>query len=98
MFDSLVQAIDSDLEWKRIHTRLLVRAKEWERKGRDSSFLLRGKDLLEAEQWLSHSFGVERETSNLQRDYVIASRRASNKRQGITVGAIACAAVIAVVL
>ena len=32
-------------DWVRAHTRLLVRASEWDQKGRDDSFLLRGSDL-----------------------------------------------------
>ena len=52
---TLIGALDTDLAWVRIHTRLLTRAKEWEREQRDSSFLLRGKDLHEAEQWLAKS-------------------------------------------
>ncbi len=39
----------------RSHTHLLVRAREWEHKEHDSSFLLRGIDLEEAEHWLTHS-------------------------------------------
>jgi hypothetical protein len=54
-FPNLIKALDTDLDWKHAHTRLLTRAKEWERNGTDSSFLLRGKDLSEAEQWVVRS-------------------------------------------
>src|SRR5208283_1976943 len=36
----LIAALDMDLDWWRAHTRLLVRAIEWDGKGRDGSFLL----------------------------------------------------------
>jgi TIR domain-containing protein len=44
-FAALIKALDEDLDWKRAHGRLLVRAKDWEGKNREKSFLLRGKDL-----------------------------------------------------
>jgi hypothetical protein len=43
--DQLLQTIDTDLEAVRRHTRLLLRAKEWENKGHHPSLLLRGIDL-----------------------------------------------------
>src|SRR5581483_3014049 len=46
------QALDTDLDWVRAHTRLLTRALEWEGRQRDASFLLHGSDLREAERWL----------------------------------------------
>jgi hypothetical protein len=48
-FERLLEALDTDMEWVHDHTRLLVRAKEWDKGGRDPSFLLRGKTLEEAE-------------------------------------------------
>jgi len=48
-FQKLVRALDMDLEWVQAHTRLLTRAREWEKTGRDSSLLLRGKELNAAE-------------------------------------------------
>ena len=47
---TLIEAIETDLSHVRAHTRLLVRAREWENKEHDSSFLLRGSDLKSAEQ------------------------------------------------
>src|SRR5215217_1843832 len=47
--ERLLEALDTDMEWVRFHTRLLSSAKEWDKGGRDPSFLLRGKTLEEAE-------------------------------------------------
>jgi hypothetical protein len=44
-------ALDTDLLWKHTHTRLLLRAREWESHSEEASFLLRGAALKEAEQW-----------------------------------------------
>jgi hypothetical protein len=51
-FQQLLEAIAPDLDHVRTHTRLLVRAIEWDNKQRNDSFLLRGTDLVEAERWL----------------------------------------------
>lgn len=32
---SLIEALDTDLDWVRAHTRLLVRANEWDNSGRN---------------------------------------------------------------
>src|SRR4030095_9736082 len=45
----LMTAIQTDYEWAAAHRRLQVKALEWERNKKENSFLLRGKDLQEAE-------------------------------------------------
>ena len=52
-FSKLQTALDTDLDYVRAHTRLLVRAREWQAKERSGSFSLRGEDLNEAETWLA---------------------------------------------
>jgi hypothetical protein len=74
-FQALLKAIDTDLNWVRAHSRLLVRAKEWESRGRDASYLLAGTDLNEAERWLAHSQSREPKPTVLQAAYVAASRQ-----------------------
>ncbi|HVE68355.1 MAG TPA: TIR domain-containing protein, partial [Solirubrobacteraceae bacterium] len=77
----LERAIDTDHDWVRDHTRLLGRAAEWDRGGRDRSLLLRGADLRHAEQELSAwREGAEPTPTALQRECVAASRRASGRR------------------
>src|SRR5271157_5744549 len=95
-FERLTAAIDTDLEWVRAHTRLLIRAKEWEREAKDSSFLLRGKDLREAEQWVAKSAEKTPKPTTLHSQYILASREAATKLQRIVIGAVAAAFLIAV--
>ena len=96
---SLVAALDSDLAHARAHTRWLVKALEWEDHRRDASFLLRGSELASAEAWLAGvKDGADPEPTALQREYVYASRRASTRRQRLTVGASLIAVVVAVAL
>ncbi len=86
-FQQLVDTINLDLEYASAHARLLVRALEWTANQRHSSFLLRGKDLTAAEQWL-----VKAQPENppdptpLQIDYITQSRRSATTRQRALVG------------
>ncbi len=78
----LLDSIKTDLGWVREHTRLLVRAKEWDDKNRGNSFLLQGADLSDAESWMvDASDQEEREVVPLQGEYIQASRRLATKRQ-----------------
>lgn len=77
-FQTLLKTLDTDLEYVRTHTRLLIRAIEWDRRGRDDSFLLRKSDLTEAETWLAGSDGKEPIPTDLQRGYIQASRTIEN--------------------
>lgn len=80
-FQTLIRAIEIDLSHVRSHTRLFVRAKEWQNKDRDSSFLLRGSDLEAAEQWLSKSSERQPPPIKLHREYIRASREAETERK-----------------
>src|SRR5215207_3804967 len=75
-FERLLKALDTDLEWVRFHTRLLSGAKEWDKGGRDPSFLLRGKTLEEAEGWQAKEAEKEPKLTSLQKEYILASRQA----------------------
>ena len=87
-FATLVAALDTDLAWVNAHTRLLTRAKEWEREGKDNSFLLHGKDLREAERWVAQSSEKDPKPTTLQSQYILASRQSATKLQRIVIGAV----------
>jgi WD40 repeat protein len=94
--DRLVVALDTDLDYVRAHTRWLVKALEWDTHGRDKSFLLRGSELGNAETWLAGaSDHADPAPTTLQREYLLASRTASTRRQRILVGASLTAVLIA---
>jgi WD40 repeat protein len=93
----LLQVFDTDIDWVRAHTRLLVRANEWDTCKRDASFLLRGSDLANAERWIAN--GATRKdpvTTALQTQYLFESRRAATKRQRRTLGAVGFALALAI--
>ena len=96
-FAKLSSALDTDLEWARAHTRLLVRAVDWDTR-QDSSLLLRGRDLKLAEQDLAANAAKEPVPTELQQRYVLASRRAASKRQRLMLAAVTVALLVAVAL
>ncbi len=80
---ALTEALDTDLDYLRVHTRLLVRAMEWNDKERDASLVLRGRDLVEAVQWLDKSADKDPQPTELHRDYIAASQRAAAGRRRV---------------
>ncbi len=84
-FQSLVDALDTDLEHLQVHTRLLVRAVEWDEKDRDTSFLLRGNDLKEAERWFSDSADKQPNPTELQLEYITASSKSAAARRRVVI-------------
>ncbi|MEM6527588.1 MAG: TIR domain-containing protein, partial [Chloroflexota bacterium] len=79
--DKLLTAIDTDLEYIKEHTRLLVRAAEWEERGYNDNLLLIGSEISEAEEWLHHSSSKEPPPAQLHGEYIVASRREETVRQ-----------------
>lgn len=76
---TLLETLQTDLSYIRSHTRLLVKAREWEQSGHDNSFLLRGSDLQQAEQWLAHPQESPKPTA-LQQNYIRSSRQVEAER------------------
>jgi WD40 repeat protein len=94
--ERLLAALDTDLEWEHQHTRITVKALEWDQAGRDRSFLLRGADLTAAEQWLAAGAGRDPGPSTLEQEYLLAARNAAQRRQRGLVGASLAVAAISV--
>ncbi|NJL44904.1 MAG: toll/interleukin-1 receptor domain-containing protein [Leptolyngbyaceae cyanobacterium SM2_3_12] len=93
----LVEAINTDLDYANTHARLLVRASEWEQKQRSASSLLRGRDLVEAEQWLRQAgLGLGTSPTPLHVDYIGQSRLGETRRQRTLVGTLSALLVTAV--
>jgi hypothetical protein len=82
--EKLITAIHTDFEWVQIHRRLQMRALEWDRGNKDNSFLLRGKDMQDAEAQLVASAGKDPKPTDLQTEYVLKSRQASDRQRRIT--------------
>jgi WD40 repeat protein len=76
---TLIKTLETDVEHARAHTRLLVRAREWEDQGHKPSLLLRGDDLTNAEAWLASGLKKEPEPTALQAEFIAASRKAATR-------------------
>jgi hypothetical protein len=71
--------IGTDYDWLKFHTQLQLQALLWER-NKDSSRLLRGKELVEAEQQLAKTETFrDPQPTNLQRIYILESQRYNAK-------------------
>ncbi len=89
-FKQLLDAVETDLDHNRTHTRLLVRAKEWSDNNQNTSYLLRDADLQQAEAWFAHAVNKSPNPTNLHAEYINTSRLHQARRQrnmllGVTV-------------
>ena len=94
----VLDALDSDLEWRDAHTRLGLRAAEWAGSARDASFLLRGSELGAAEAWSADADNHEERPTTTQLEFVRASRQGATKRQRRVFGAVSVALAVAIAL
>ena len=91
-------AIDTDYDWVRSHTEILVRASEWEQRKRTRSALLRGSELASAEHLFADNAAKQPQATPLQREFLVASRQNATRTLRIIVGAVCVALVITSVL
>lgn len=80
-FDKLLTILDTDLDHVKVHTRLLTQAIEWEDSGRHRSYLLAGIQIDEMESWQSTNIDKEPRPTQLQSEYILASRT-QHRKQG----------------
>ena len=99
MLPKLVESINTDLEWVKAHTRLLVRAVEWLGADRRASLLLRGADLEQAERMHAESqLGKEPALNPQQMDYIRSSRQEARRARTRLIAGISVTAVITLLL
>ena len=94
--DKLFTALDTDYDWLKTHRRLQVKALEWERGNKENGYLLRGKDLEEAEQEISIHATTDPNPTDIQREYILLSRQGATRQRRITTGILT--ALVAVML
>ncbi|MEJ2308724.1 MAG: TIR domain-containing protein [Gammaproteobacteria bacterium] len=78
--ETIQAAMDTDLDWVRQHSRLLVRAGEW---ADANGGTLRGIELKEYEAWLQQSAEKKPGATELQTRFLLESRRAETRRKGV---------------
>jgi hypothetical protein len=77
---ALRRALNSDLDWLREHTRLLVRAQEWQAAGKPLNRLLSGSDVAAARAWLERKPKEAPAPTELHLDFISASEQAETER------------------
>src|SRR5262249_48923418 len=77
--DQLTQALLTDIDWTREHTRLYERAAVWQRQGRGRYELLSGRALQAAEQWLQPQPTSAEAPTPLHLEYIKAGRDAATR-------------------
>ena len=97
-FAALLETLNTDVDWRRNHTRFLLRAKDWEARARDRSLLLGRSDLHDAQEWLEGQAGKEPPPTELQLQYIAASRKATARRRRITSAAVLTALGVTITL
>ncbi len=76
----LVEALNTDVDWLRDHTRYAERAAEWDQNSRGDERLLRGGALTIAMEWLARKLPAAPDPTTLQRQYIAASEDAESER------------------
>jgi hypothetical protein len=92
-FDKLINALDTNLDHVREHTRLLVRALEWQSSG---GGLLSDTEITRAETWLGTGMNLQPEPTDLHTQYIFASRKAAIRRQRRILAGVTIALVVAI--
>jgi hypothetical protein len=80
-FRKLISAVETDLSHVREQTHLLVRARKWDKVGRNKSYLLQGSELKQAEQWLVEGERKQPQATALHREYIKTSRQVETERE-----------------
>jgi WD40 repeat protein len=80
-FKAVTQAIDTDYDYLREHTRLLNRAQGWLTNDRNTSFLISGAELDAAENWLARAMQHTPTAATMHTEFILQSRKAQTQRQ-----------------
>ena len=85
-FEAVIQAIDTDYDHLREHTKLLARALDWQNHDKNTSFSLSGDELEAAEQWLSKASGLSPHPADVHTEFILRSRQWQTRRQRRVLG------------
>ncbi|WP_417678160.1 toll/interleukin-1 receptor domain-containing protein [Roseibium sp.] len=91
--DSVVSAVNTDIDWIREHTRLAGLARRWRQSGERRSLLLRGADIADAERWRDERVRDAPQITPDQTTFITESRRNAQRQQKLTL-ALSLAAVV----
>ena len=93
-FELLIDALDTDLDYVKEHTRLLTRAIEWGQNDRSRGLALSRQEPQVAESWLSLGFSTEPKLTDLHSEYLAFSRTAVDRLQRLVILSVSVALVL----
>ena len=96
--DALSGALRTDLLWVKAHTRYQNLALEWQRRDEGQAYLLRGRELAEAEDWIAQAAGKEPPPTALHNRFLLASRLAASRTRRNQMIGVATALILTVAL
>ena len=80
VFGKIVEAINTDIEWIREHTRLAELANRWKSTRHQGAQPLRGDELSDAEQWLASQPRQAPNPTEAHRKFIYESRKSAIRR------------------
>jgi len=95
---ALVDTLQADPEHIKEHTRLLVRAKEWDVDNRPNEKLLIGDEVNDAENWLATAANKDPNPTSIHHEFVLASRARMRAVQRRLLTGVSVALVVSVFL
>ena len=93
-FELLIDALETDLEYVKEHTRLLTRAIEWNQSKRTRGLALSKQEVQVAEGWLTEGITKEPKPIELHTEYVAFSRTAVDRFQRLMISSVTVAFVL----
>ncbi|GAB5493040.1 MAG: hypothetical protein Phog2KO_32550 [Phototrophicaceae bacterium] len=93
-FQKLTDSFTTEPDYLRRHTRLLVRAKDWENNERQASYLIQGQELREFQQFQVDSQTRTPKLTELQFEYLLASQATQTRNQLRIAGFIVFAVIV----
>ena len=93
-FELLIDALETDLEYVKEHTRLLTRAIEWNQSNRTRGLALSKQEVQVADRWLTEGITKEPKPIELHTEYVAFSRTAVDRFQRLMISSVTVAFVL----
>ncbi|MFZ4826719.1 MAG: toll/interleukin-1 receptor domain-containing protein [Phototrophicaceae bacterium] len=79
-FPKVLNALEADLQHAQTHSRIQLRALDWEKHARGSGYLLRADELSKAENWLMTNSNLTPKPTPLHYEYIQTSRKSAVAR------------------
>ncbi len=96
-FKKVILALEADYEHSREHTRLLLRAIEWDKRQKNPSYVLKGAEIEKAEGWQMTAVAKNPSPTSLQSEYIHTSRKIQRRQQQRFMGVIGVLLVLAAI-